>query len=89
MCSASWRKTYDDLLAGEYIDRIIAEYYNLARITREVTGPPTREWGGYIVAKENGKVVGAIGGGMTRKAVGEVFVLYLDPARLGKGIGTI
>ena len=88
MCSTAWRETYQELFASEYIDRIVAEYYNLERITKEVTGPPRREWGGYIVAKENGEVVGAIGGGMTATAVGEVFVLYLNPARLGQGIGT-
>ncbi|MFD2211231.1 GNAT family N-acetyltransferase [Virgibacillus halophilus] len=47
-----------------------------------------RHWGGYFVAIENEKVVGAGGGGMIGETTGEVFVLYLDPTRRNEGIGT-
>lgn len=87
MCSAAWRATYKDLFADDYIDRVVAEYYNLERITREVSGPPTKAWGGYIVAKDGDVVVGAIGGAV-EAAAGQVWVLYLEPSRLRKGIGT-
>lgn len=88
MCRAAWRATYRELFTDDYIERVIVRYYNLERIKREVGGPPTREWGGYLIAKERGAVIGATGGGMIAPGVGEIFVLYLNPARLGEGIGS-
>lgn len=88
VCSDAWRETYRGLHSDEHIGAVIHEFYNLERVRREVSGPPTREWGGYLIAKEGERVVGAIGGGMIAPETGEVFVLYLDPKRRGEGIGT-
>src|SRR5699024_274026 len=61
-------------------------FYNHARILDELE---KREgWYGYFVALDDGKVVGAIGGGMTGSQKSEIFVRYLDRARRGEGIGT-
>lgn len=87
VCAAGWRDTYRGLKDPERIEEIIAEYYNLERIRGEIV---SREgWDGWLVAVENETVVGAGGGGMIEPAVGEIFVLYLDPARRGEGIGTL
>jgi ribosomal protein S18 acetylase RimI-like enzyme len=87
VCAAGWRDTYRDLMTRETIERTIAEYYNPTRIEREIADP--KGWDGWWVAEENGTVVGAGGGGMLRAGVGELFVLYLDPARRGAGIGSL
>lgn len=80
MCSTAWRANYKDLFADNYIDRVVAEYYNLERITREVSGPPTKAWGGYIVAKNGDTVVGAIGGAV-EAAAGQVWMGALPRAQ--------
>ncbi|MFP7170377.1 GNAT family N-acetyltransferase [Terribacillus sp. FSL K6-0262] len=87
VCSDGYWATYREILSGKYIEGIIDEYYNHDRILKEVT-ETSRDWGGYFVALEDGKVIGAIGGGMIGEGVGEVFVLYLDPDRRNEGIGT-
>ncbi|MGT2666437.1 GNAT family N-acetyltransferase [Streptococcus rifensis] len=87
VCSAGWRTTYQDIHDTDYIDQVIEEYYNLKRLEKEVT-VHNHSWTGYYVALENGEVIGAAGGGLIADTVGELFVLYLDPARRGEGIGS-
>src|SRR5436309_15991722 len=86
VCAAGWRDTYAGLKDPERIEAVIAEYYTAERISGELE--PRDGWDGWLVAVENGEVVGAGGGGLTEPGVGEVFVLYLDPNRRGEGIGT-
>ncbi|WEG13250.1 GNAT family N-acetyltransferase [Pullulanibacillus sp. KACC 23026] len=88
VCSEAYWATYKELRSEDYIKKIIKEFYNHERIQREVT-ETSREWGGYFVAVEENKVIGAIGGGMISDTAGEVFVLYLDPSRRNEGIGTM
>ncbi|WP_078394934.1 GNAT family N-acetyltransferase [Shouchella patagoniensis] len=87
MCTEAFRLTSRGLLASESIDRRCKEFFNKARVLKEVT-ERNWNWGGYIVAVENGHVIGAGGGGMTGEGIGEVFVLYLDPNRRNEGIGS-
>jgi len=87
VCADGYRATYADLCTQEYIERVIREFYNEERVLKEVT-ETGREWGGYFVAVENGRVVGAGGGGMTGERTGELFVLYVAPNRRNEGIGT-
>ncbi|PPA71062.1 GNAT family N-acetyltransferase [Jeotgalibacillus proteolyticus] len=87
VCSEGYRNTYEGIYSKKYIDRIIAEFYTFERISGEVQ-ESSREWGGYFVALEEGQVAGACGGGMISNTEGEVFVLYLDPRKRNKGIGT-
>jgi len=87
VCADGWRATYADMFSPDYIERIIGEYYNEERVLKEVT-ETGREWGGWFVAVEDGRVVGAGGGGMTGERTGEVFVLYVAPDRRNEGIGT-
>jgi GNAT superfamily N-acetyltransferase len=87
VCSEGWRATYGYLEDEKYVNDVIKEYYNEDRILNEVT-EFNESWHGYFVAKENGEVVGAIGGGMIGEEIGEIFVFYMDPNKRNRGIGT-
>lgn len=87
VCAAGWRSTYANIHSQVYIEEVIEAYYNVDRILSEVTHSDAN-WTGYYVAVDNGKVVGAAGGGMLDRTTGELFVLYLDPNRRGQGIGS-
>lgn len=88
ICTEAYRITYRDLLPPEYIERTIAEFYDPARVTREIEPAPPH-WFGYQVVEQDGRVLGAAGGGMTGEHTGELFVLYLDPDERGRGLGTL
>lgn len=88
VCSEGYWATYNETHSEMYIEGIIKEFYNHERILKEVT-ETSKEWGGYFVAVEENVVIGAGGGGMLEDASGEVFVLYLNPARRNEGIGTM
>lgn len=88
VCSESYRVTYKDLYSPEYIEQVIQDYYQPERIQHEI-GPENRVWGGYFVALDGEQVVGAAGGGMIDRTVGELFVLYLEPTRRNQGIGSL
>lgn len=86
VCSAGYRNTYPDLLPQQYIEKIIADFYNEERVEKEIRNT-SQAWNGWFVAIDNGKIVGAGGGGFTGEAVAELYVLYLDPKRKREGIG--
>lgn len=79
--------TYKGLYSEKYIQKLIDQYYNVQRIEQEIVFI-SAEWHGYYIAEMNGRIVGAIGGGMNDDTAGEVYVLYLDTTLLGQGIGT-
>jgi GNAT superfamily N-acetyltransferase len=87
VCAAGWRDTYEGIYEPERIEAAIAEYYSPERIAGEIAAP--HDWDGWIVAVDDGTVVGAGGGGMIEPGVGELFVLYLDPTRRREGIGSL
>ena len=85
VCSAGWRDTlqrHQGARAHRGDHRRV-----LHRIRREIA--ELEGWDGWIAAVEDDTVVGAGGGGMVGSGVGEIFVLYLEPARRGEGIGTL
>lgn len=88
VCSNGYWAIYSELYSDMYIKGIVDEFYNDERVLKEIleTG---KNWGGYFVAVEEDKVIGAGGGGMIDDTSGEVFVLYLHPARRNEGIGTM
>ncbi|MEK4403813.1 GNAT family N-acetyltransferase [Sporosarcina sp. FSL K6-6792] len=88
VCSDGYWATYSETHSEMYIKGIIKEFYNHERILKEVL-EISKEWGGYFVAIEGNEVIGAGGGGMIEDTSGEVFVLYLNPARRNEGIGTM
>lgn len=79
--------TYEHLFSKKYIQKLITQYYNEERIGKEIVSI-SEEWHGYYVAELSGRIVGVIGGGMTSKTTGEVYVFYLDSTIQRKGIGT-
>ena len=87
VCAEGWRDTYSGIYTPEQIESIIAEYYSPDRIAAEIAAP--QGWHGWIVAVDDGLVLGAGGGGMIEAGAGEVFVLYLDPTRRREGIGSL
>src|SRR5207342_2826827 len=87
VCAEGWRDTYRDIYEPERIEEAIADHYAVDRIAAEATA--SHGWDGWIVAVDEGTVVGAGGGGMIEPGVGEVFVLYLDPTRRREGIGSL
>ena len=88
ICTRAFRETYRGLLGDDYIERSIADFYRPERIAGEIAASPPR-WLGYQVVEEDGRVLGAAGGGLTGPAAGELFVLYLEPAERGRGLGTL
>ncbi|MBB6635436.1 GNAT family N-acetyltransferase [Cohnella thailandensis] len=88
VCAQANRATYGEIYAKEYLEEIIAKYYTPERIAEEV-GSPTRAWGGYWVAVEKDRVIGAGGGGMIGDAESEIFALYVSPDRRNEGIGSL
>ncbi|AXI08582.1 GNAT family N-acetyltransferase [Oceanobacillus zhaokaii] len=88
VCTASYWSTYADLLSTEYIERMIKEFYIPERLLKEVT-KTSKSWNGWIVAVENGEVIGAGVGGMISENHGELFVLYTDPGRRKEGLGSM
>lgn len=88
ICVRGYRKTYSTLLSGEFIERLLDEYFSAERVAGEVAAVPPG-WLGYQVAEEDGRVVGAGVGGLTAPGVGELFTLYLDPDERGRGLGTL
>lgn len=88
VCTEAYWATYSNTYPKEYIRRIVKEFYNHERISEEVS-VSNKYWGGYFVAVEDEKVIGAGGGGMIADTTGEIFVLYLDPERRNEGIGTM
>jgi ribosomal protein S18 acetylase RimI-like enzyme len=87
VCSEGYRDTYKDTHPKEYIERVINEFYSNERVAAEVSQTDDN-WNGWYVAKEDNKVLGAIGGGLFDKENSEIYVLYLDTSRRGEGIGT-
>ncbi|MCG7335575.1 GNAT family N-acetyltransferase [Sporosarcina sp. ACRSM] len=79
--------TYKTLYSDEYIENLIAQYYNVERIEQENVSI-SKDWHGYFIAEMEKSILGVIGGGMTDASIGEVYVFYIDPSLRGQGIGT-
>jgi GNAT superfamily N-acetyltransferase len=88
ICSTSYRAAYRDLLPPGYIDRSVREFYNETRVTADVSASPP-DWFGYQVIEEDGRVLGAAGGGMISATAGELSPAYVEPAERGRGLGTL
>ncbi len=80
---ASWQAAYPGLIDQEFLDSLDIEdrTQSWARILRQPRGT-------VLLAEAEGVVIGfcAIGPAIDQ-GWGEVFAIYLDPARWGKGVG--
>ncbi|MEU8241829.1 GNAT family N-acetyltransferase [Actinoplanes missouriensis] len=88
ICTASYRDAYRDVLPQGYIERSVTAFYNEPRVAADIA-PVSPEWFGYQVAEEDGRVLGAAGGGMTGPHTGELSLIYLESAARGRGLGTL
>lgn len=90
----AWTAAYEDILAGDAIDRAMAEWY-AADAVRAWT---ERDRWLFLVADSGGTVRGyvagdldATGGGRgeaAERAVGTLGAIYVEPDRWGEGIGS-
>lgn len=80
--------TYENIYTKAQIEQIIHQYYNVERLTEEITWI-NATWHGYIVAEREREIIGVIGGGMRDKKDSEVYVLYLHPNMRQLGVGTL
>jgi ribosomal protein S18 acetylase RimI-like enzyme len=88
ICTVAYHDTYANLVPDDYVERVIDEFYRPERVAGEIAPSPP-SWFGYLVVEEDGRVRGTAGGGVTAPGVGELFVIYLDPAERGRGLGTL
>jgi GNAT superfamily N-acetyltransferase len=90
VCRTGFAVSSDGLLSPAAIERQADLYYNPERVREEIaTAGDSPAWQGYVVAaSELGEVLGAAGGGVTDRAIGNVYVLYLNLSLRGRGIGT-
>jgi len=87
MFTQAYQTTYQELLPITMIQEDIQNFYNQERIIKDIE-PALPAWSGYLVAEEEGQIVGAIGGGLLNAEECEVFVLYLNPEKKRKGYGS-
>lgn len=87
ICSKGYAYTVRNNRNQEIAKKAIQEYYNEERVLREIK-ETNEKWNGYIVARVDGKVVGAAGGGLWETGVGIIYVIYLDLNYLRQGIGS-
>jgi GNAT superfamily N-acetyltransferase len=90
ICRRGFAMSSDGLLSPATIERQAQLYYNPERVRREIaTAGDTPRWQGYVVAVSDlGEVLGTAGGGVSDGAMGNVYVLYLEPTLRGHGIGS-
>lgn len=82
ICAEGWRQTVEGKLSEAYQDKNVAYWYNHDKIRTDI------ESGGYShVALIGSKVVGTIGGAITKPERGDVFVIYVDDTYRYQGIG--
>ncbi|MFJ4318998.1 GNAT family N-acetyltransferase [Streptomyces lavendulae] len=84
------RTAYGEILGEIGVGRLVSEHCALPRIRAEIGIPGGAPgWLGWLVATDaDGRVVGAVSGGLPVAGQGEVYALCADPARLRQGIGT-
>ena len=88
VCRAGFTVSSSGLLPPDLVERQAVRYYSPDRVAREIVLGEDDTWQGYVVAaSDRGDVLGAAGGGVAG-AAGHLFVLYLDPALRGHGIGS-
>ena len=90
VCREGFATSSVGLLSAATVERQAARYYDVSRVRDEIASAgEAPQWQGYVVAvTRQGRVLGAAGGGVTDRVVGNLYVLYLDIALRGRGIGS-
>lgn len=85
----AWRSAYRGLLSDEYLDGLrVEDRLEMHRRSLEGANPELRTW----VAEVEGGVAGFAVTGPSEDAdadarTGELYAIYLEPARIGRGLG--
>lgn len=82
ICSTGWKQTVQGKLSSTFQQQTVNYWYNAEKVEQDI------KKGSYsYVAEIDGKVAGVIGGGMTGKKRGEVYVFYIDKEYRYHGTG--
>lgn len=86
ICTRATRQAYAGLATDAYVERIVAHWYGLERLAREIE--PGGDWFGFVVAGVDDRLAGVAGTGRTADPeTCELFTLYVDPERQRCGVG--
>lgn len=78
MAKRAWPAAYEGLFEPAFVERVLRETYAVEALEREIAGCA----GHFLVTEEDGRVVGFL-----HYEPGELKRLYLDPGRIGAGLG--
>ena len=87
VCTRAARQAYAPLVTPDYLQRVLAHFYSVDRLRREIS--PTETWSGFTLAQADWRIVGVSGSGRSahHSATWELFVLYVEPDAQRQGIG--
>lgn len=82
----TWHAAYDDVVGAGAVDRQVDEWYAPDVVEEWVT----REKGHYLVAEQDGTVLGYAAGGPSEDGPGDgvVTAIYVRPDHWGEGVGS-
>ena len=81
----SWTETYRDIFEPEFIERFLADAYDIDRLAASAERAADDEH--FLVAERGGAVIAFAQYGDGRRGP-ELFRIYADPAHFGNGAGT-
>lgn len=84
---ASWTDTYRDIFEPEFIERFLAEAYDLERLAASVGRAAARDNEHFLIAERDGAIIAFAQYGEGRRGP-ELFRIYADPAHYGTGAGS-
>lgn len=84
---ASWTDTYREIFDPEFIERFLADAYDLERLADSAERAAAHENEHFLVAERDGAVVAFAQYGEGRRGP-ELFRIYADPAHYGTGAGS-
>jgi ribosomal protein S18 acetylase RimI-like enzyme len=79
----TWHDTYDSLIGAEKVTEITNSWHSIENLSRQLTMPDTS----FLVAKEDGAIVGHLFANGQRPPVLMLSRLYVLPDRQRRGIG--
>ena len=84
---ASWTDTYRDIFEPEFIERFLADAYDLEALAASAERASSRDDQHFLVAERDGAIVAFAQYGEGRRGP-ELFRIYADPAHYGTGAGS-
>lgn len=79
----TWHDTYDSLIGAEKVAEITNSWHSIENLSRQLTMPDTS----FLVAEEDGAIVGHLFANAQRPPVLTLSRLYVLPDRQRRGIG--